>query len=81
MNQTSFISSGNNIVPMVVIGNKIDLRSNRNIDADTETVETYVQGLSQWYGEPMTYIETSALTGENIDAAFTKLIENINEKI
>lgn len=76
-----FISAGNDIVPMVVIANKIDLRSDKNWGVDTEIAKKFVDDLSKHYGEPITYIETSALTGENISNAFDKLLIHLNDLI
>lgn len=63
--------------PLVVVGNKIDLRESH---PQEETV-TFEEGLaftrrfSERLNAPAIFIETSALTGENIDDAFRSLTE------
>jgi small GTP-binding protein len=63
--------------PIIVIGNKIDLRSGAP-EEDTVTAEEgkdFAEKFSQKLNMPTIFIETSALTGENIDKAFESLIE------
>lgn len=63
--------------PLIIIGNKIDLRSSHSAG---ETV-SYDEGqaFAKRFGEklntPSIFIETSALTGENIEEAFKSLAE------
>ncbi|MFX0055270.1 MAG: GTP-binding protein [Candidatus Hermodarchaeota archaeon] len=63
--------------PLIIIGNKIDLRPSHT---NEETV-SYEEGqaFTKRFGEkmntPSIFIETSALTGENIDQAFKSLTE------
>jgi small GTP-binding protein len=62
--------------PLIVAGNKIDLRPTH---AQEETVSTeegqaFAKRFSEKLNTPAIFIETSALTGENIDEAFAKLI-------
>ena len=63
--------------PLIIIGNKIDLRASHPVE---ETV-SYEEGqaFTKRFGEkmntPSIFIETSALTGENIDEAFKSLTE------
>ncbi len=60
---------------LIIVGNKIDLRSYH----PKEDIITYEEGLeftkkfSERLGTPAIFIETSALTGENIDRAFEQL--------
>jgi small GTP-binding protein len=60
---------------LIIVGNKIDLRSYH----PKEDIITYEEGLeftkkfSERLETPAIFIETSALTGENIDRAFDKL--------
>jgi small GTP-binding protein len=60
---------------LIIVGNKIDLRSYH----PKEDIISYEEGLefakkfSDRLGTPAIFIETSALTGENIDKAFDKL--------
>ncbi|MFW9886668.1 MAG: GTP-binding protein [Candidatus Thorarchaeota archaeon] len=63
--------------PLIIIGNKIDLRASHPSE-DTVTYEEG-QAFTKRFGEkmntPSIFIETSALTGENIDQAFKSLTE------
>ena len=60
---------------LIIVGNKIDLRSYH----PKEDIVSYEEGLeftkkfSETLETPAIFIETSALTGENIDRAFEKL--------
>jgi small GTP-binding protein len=60
---------------LIIVGNKIDLRSYH----PKEDIISYEEGLeftkkfSEKLNTPTIFIETSALTGENIDKAFDKL--------
>ncbi|MHA2098542.1 MAG: Rab family GTPase [Candidatus Kariarchaeaceae archaeon] len=65
-------------VPMVVFGNKVDLRS-EVASIQTDEASEFVYNLSKKYGIEIGYIETSALTGKNIKIAFEGLIDEIVE--
>jgi len=67
----------NKIVPMLLIGNKSDLRSSTPNAVPYEYAADYARSLSNWSGFEVPYIETSAKTGENVEKAFITLIENI----
>lgn len=56
-------------IPLLLIGNKIDLIENR------ENIKEKAQKLAEQY--EATFFETSALTGEGIDELFTYLISNL----
>ncbi|MFX0046419.1 MAG: GTP-binding protein [Candidatus Hermodarchaeota archaeon] len=62
--------------PLIVAGNKIDLRPThvQEETVSTEEGEAFAKRFSEKLNTPAIFIETSALTGENIDEAFTKLI-------
>ncbi len=68
--------------PLVIVGNKIDLRPDH---PEAETV-SYKEGqaFTKRFGEelntPSIFIETSALTGENIDDAFERLTKMMIDK-
>ena len=60
---------------LIIVGNKIDLRSyhpKENITSYEEGLE-FTKKFSETLDTPAIFIETSALTGENIDRAFEKL--------
>ncbi|MHA1305093.1 MAG: GTP-binding protein [Candidatus Heimdallarchaeaceae archaeon] len=67
----------NRIVPMLLIGNKSDLRETTPNAVPYDYAVDYARSLSNWSGFTVPYIETSAKTGENVEEAFIKLIENI----
>nr|VZI05383.1 unnamed protein product [Spirometra erinaceieuropaei] len=56
---------GSEAVPMIVVGNKKDLESNRQVSTDEAKSWTAAHNLR--------YIETSAKTNENVEAAFIQL--------
>ncbi|MFX1391416.1 MAG: GTP-binding protein [Promethearchaeota archaeon] len=60
---------GGREIPIILIGNKTDLRDNRVINYE-EGVKL-VSELSNKPNIKISYIETSALTGENVEDAFT----------
>ncbi|MCG3220558.1 MAG: GTP-binding protein [Candidatus Heimdallarchaeota archaeon] len=70
-------NNSNRVVPIVLIGNKSDLRSTAKDPIMREQAEEYARSLSGWSGFTVPYIETSAKTGENVDEAFKTLLKNI----
>ncbi|MBD3189237.1 MAG: GTP-binding protein [Candidatus Heimdallarchaeota archaeon] len=66
----------NRIVPIVLIGNKTDLRGTTPC-LPAEAGQQYANSLTEWTGFEVPYIETSAKTGENIDKAFRLLSQQI----
>ncbi|MHA1214368.1 MAG: Rab family GTPase [Candidatus Hodarchaeales archaeon] len=64
------------IVPLMVLGNKLDLANNRQVDT--------VDGKSMADRFDATYLETSALDGTGVEEAFINLawriVNDINEK-
>jgi len=62
-------------VPAVLIGNKIDLEAERTVTK--EDVEELLKTILNNHTENLTYIETSAKTGENIEKPFIILGELI----
>ena len=55
-------------ISVVIVGNKKDLEQQRNVDY--EEAVTLAEMLSEKHNQKISYIETSALTGENIEEAF-----------
>ncbi|MFX0040272.1 MAG: GTP-binding protein [Promethearchaeota archaeon] len=55
-------------ISVVIVGNKRDLKQEREVDR--EEAETLAEMLSEKYNKRISYIETSALSGENIEEAF-----------
>lgn len=67
----------NKIVPMVLLGNKSDLRDTTDGAISRESGEEYAKNLSEWSTFEIPYVETSALSGDNVDEAFAILLRNI----
>ncbi|MHA2140333.1 MAG: Rab family GTPase [Candidatus Thorarchaeota archaeon] len=69
------------IPPTVVIANKIDLRvsSPEGSFLTKEDGEQLTRLFVGKLGVPASYVETSALTGENIDLAFKELLRMMSE--
>jgi GTPase SAR1 family protein len=69
------------IPPTVVIANKIDLRADapEGTFITREDGEKLVKLFKERLGVPASYVETSALTGENIDTAFKELLRMMSE--
>jgi small GTP-binding protein len=61
--------------PLIIIGNKIDLRPSHPVDETVsyEEGEAFTKRFGEEMNTPSIFIETSALTGENIDEAFKSL--------
>ncbi|MHA2068915.1 MAG: Rab family GTPase [Candidatus Thorarchaeota archaeon] len=68
--------------PTLVIGNKIDLRDDLPLGTylTTEDGQKFTEYFSKTLDVPASYIETSALTGENVHSAFEQLIGMMTEK-
>ncbi|MHA2366791.1 MAG: Rab family GTPase [Candidatus Hodarchaeales archaeon] len=68
-------------LPTVLIGNKIDIRDDSNpVHITKEITEKFLPKIAQEMNNgkiPVTYIETSAKTGDNVDYGFKKLSEGI----
>ncbi|OLS19375.1 MAG: GTPase KRas precursor [Candidatus Heimdallarchaeota archaeon LC_3] len=63
-------------MPLVVIGNKIDLRDQKADCISTDEGKKYIEEqLDKRVDYKVEYIETSALTGENIDKAFKTIAD------
>jgi len=61
--------------PLIIVANKIDLRTYYPEEdlISREEGEDFTKKISERLNTPTIFIETSALTGENIDEAFNKL--------
>ncbi|NPE09173.1 MAG: GTP-binding protein, partial [Asgard group archaeon] len=70
--------SNGTIEIFVICANKIDLKDNREITKDMG--EQYALALRESSGLQCEYIETSALTGENIDVAFDLMAKCLLER-
>lgn len=74
-------NNGNKIVPFVIVGNKSDLREHTVNPINPEDAIQYANELTEWSKFKVPYIETSALTGLNVEMIFKALVSNINESI
>jgi small GTP-binding protein len=77
-------NSGKGMVPMVLLGNKIDLRTNASSGTTPENGQNLAKALSKACSAEniaVEYLETSAKTGENVDQAFILLAEGIHNFI
>ncbi|MHA2368961.1 MAG: Rab family GTPase [Candidatus Hodarchaeales archaeon] len=73
-------NSGKGVVPLILLGNKIDLRDEVSSGTTPEDGQNLAQSLSEACaneGITVNYLETSAKTGENVDQAFMLLGESI----
>ncbi|MBN1331247.1 MAG: GTP-binding protein [Candidatus Heimdallarchaeota archaeon] len=70
--------SNGTIEIFIICANKVDLKNQREISKETGL--KYTQALRESSGLQCEYIETSALTGENIDIAFDKMARCLLER-
>ncbi|UCG00814.1 MAG: GTP-binding protein [Candidatus Heimdallarchaeota archaeon] len=70
-------NNGHGPIPFVILGNKIDLRDTGEYCIPDQTIQGIVRGITTTTGEDLpfnvTYLPTSANTGENITEAFKRL--------
>jgi small GTP-binding protein len=74
--------NGKGSVPMVLLGNKIDLRNTVPDSILPEQGQILAEGIAQDTKEDflkVPYLETSAKTGENVDLAFTILAQKVSD--
>ena len=75
------LADNNGMVPLIIVGNKSDLRGNSNSEVSKEEAETYANTISEWANVEVHYIDTSALLGENVEVAFLTLIQAVDRII
>ena len=67
-----------NKIPIVIIANKIDLREQSHPSfIHTEEGERIVQSIKSEYELDVGYVETSAKSGDGVQEAFSKLIDQL----
>ena len=71
------LTKSGNRVPLLIVGNKIDLRSQNDDSVTTNEAFEFVNELSYSLNWQFNYIETSALTGENVRTAFENLVDGL----
>jgi small GTP-binding protein len=64
-------------IPVVLIGNKVDLRGSLYNTIPKKYGENYAKRLSEWSGYNVPYIETSAKFGNNVEQSFHSLTKQI----
>ena len=64
-------------VPLILIGNKSDLRGSLYRTIPSAHGENYAKELSIWSGFDVPYIETSAKFGDNVEQSFDTLVKQI----
>ncbi|MHA2168477.1 MAG: GTP-binding protein [Candidatus Kariarchaeaceae archaeon] len=74
-------NNSNRMVPLVLIGNKGDLRGQMSNEVSVEQAQEYGRLLSDWCGYHVPYVETSALSGQNVEEAFQTLLRNVGHYI
>ncbi|MHA2404736.1 MAG: Rab family GTPase [Candidatus Kariarchaeaceae archaeon] len=67
----------NELVPIALIGNKSDLRDETEDPVPQGTAERFANEVSAQYGIKVQYVESSALTGLNVQTPFEVLIQEI----
>ena len=73
-------NNGFGIIPVILLGNKMDLRDSMENTVDSLFGERYAKELSDFtkkHGFQVKYLETSAKTGENVEKTFELLIGKI----
>ncbi|MHA1976298.1 MAG: Rab family GTPase [Candidatus Hodarchaeales archaeon] len=83
-NLTSWIeelyrNSGRGIMPITLLGNKVDLRNEVEDPVTPEEAQAYIEEIKGEYEIKfdVPYLETSAKTGENVDESFNALAHTI----
>lgn len=78
---TEIIDNRGKMIPIILVGNKADLRGGEISMMSSVLGKEYAKALSDWSGFDIPYIETSALTGQNIDKAFKILLKEVDKQI
>ena len=68
-------NNGKGKVPILLVGNKIDLRSESQETISFEAGKSLAEKISKKINMEVPFIETSAKTGENIDQAFQMMAD------
>jgi GTPase SAR1 family protein len=68
-------------LPIILVGNKADLKGTTADDLSAEEIDRFRGDLEDWSGYDVAYMETSALTGLNVEDIFENIVESINMHI
>ncbi|MHA2296043.1 MAG: Rab family GTPase [Candidatus Hodarchaeales archaeon] len=68
-----FRSAGKGPVPIIILGNKTDLRDECDDPVDKETIDRFVISVKEKYDTQIDYLDTSAKEGLNVGKAFMQL--------
>jgi small GTP-binding protein len=71
------LSVSDQMIPLILVANKIDLKTDGSPFVSHKDGKNYADVLTNWSGFDVPYIESSAMTGENIDKIFQDLIGEI----
>ena len=68
------------LIPIIIVGNKVDLIEGGNHFIKEEEIEEFSKGLRDRYGYEYPWFLTSAKDGTNVDQIFENLIKEITEE-
>lgn len=71
------LAQAGNMIPIVIVGNKLDLTLGKGIRIKKNRIETYIEKLRSRYKYRFVYFDSSAKTGKNIDNIFLELIDEM----
>lgn len=66
-------------IPLMLLGNKLDLCENNGSDSNLNKEIPEEEGRQMAFAEGMSFFETSALSGKNINVAFESFVRKIYE--
>lgn len=63
--------------PIIIVGNKTDLVNKSKYSIPEEKIWTKLDEISKLYKKEFKYVQSSALTGENVNKMFNDLVDEI----
>ncbi|MFX0093410.1 MAG: Rab family GTPase, partial [Candidatus Hodarchaeota archaeon] len=70
-----YLMNSHRVTPIMIVGNKIDLKHKAQVDA--KEGHDLAEKLASDIGTDVSFVETSALTGDNVQEAFSTLTEKM----
>jgi small GTP-binding protein len=64
------------LIPTIIVGNKNDLCETKDC-VERVKIDAYLEKLEMYHGHKVPYLESSALSGLNIDTLFDNLVDEI----